>query len=456
MQTEGSEVVVEPDDLDLAEASRFRTNRLKLAVLTSIFAKGGTFIIQLVALPLAIASLGTERFAGYTVIVALVGWCSLASLGTGNVVAIEVAKLRVTEDKEGEVRIFTNNLLLVGFAAASVFSLLFTAYQMPASVVFGPKIAAAGSEISTGLLVAAILASLQLFVGSVESVQAGYQQMYLVNLRTALSNIVAAGAIVWVSMYQPTVPAFVLAVYAPPLLAGMANALYFWVKSARHLQFAPRFIRRNTLGHLIKEGSLFSLGGLSFLLVSELYVLVLSRASTPDEVLRFAVMKTLTAAALQIVVIFTMQMWPALSDAKRRRDFEWLRNHRNKLLRYGLGYAVGVGFLASVAGPFVFPRLYGPALDHQILLVLAASVYFICNFWEHAHYALLTGYGYQWSAVSIFFIRSVLSALIAWPVCALYGATGALFALAFGNLLTSCWILPLRVREKVAAMEAAA
>jgi O-antigen/teichoic acid export membrane protein len=57
--------------------------------------------IQLASIPLLTTTLGTEQFAAYTLVLALMGWFALLDLGTGNAVQNFAAEARANNESAG-------------------------------------------------------------------------------------------------------------------------------------------------------------------------------------------------------------------------------------------------------------------------------------------------------------------------------------------------------------------
>lgn len=67
-------LLIEPS----ANTSEFRTQRFKIAVLSSLTGKSVSIVLQLVALPLAIAALGIDRYGICAMLVAILNWMNIA------------------------------------------------------------------------------------------------------------------------------------------------------------------------------------------------------------------------------------------------------------------------------------------------------------------------------------------------------------------------------------------
>ena len=89
-----------------------RSTRLKLAVLASIGSKIATVALQILVLPLAIRSLGAERYGVYVMLTSSLSWILLA--GTGLAPSLTVLIAAVRGDDEAETRYLTSALCIVG------------------------------------------------------------------------------------------------------------------------------------------------------------------------------------------------------------------------------------------------------------------------------------------------------------------------------------------------------
>ncbi|PJF33422.1 MAG: hypothetical protein CUN57_02230, partial [Phototrophicales bacterium] len=73
-----------------------RDRRLRWAAGASIVSKIGTFVLQIVVVPIAIRHLGPERFGIYATIVSVFAFLSMADFGFGPGIVRAVAACRVS------------------------------------------------------------------------------------------------------------------------------------------------------------------------------------------------------------------------------------------------------------------------------------------------------------------------------------------------------------------------
>jgi O-antigen/teichoic acid export membrane protein len=125
-------------------------------VATSLASKLFTIGIQVLAMPLAIHALGPKSFALYAMLSSALMWLSLANIGMGPRVAIEIADAEVHGDQARQSRLVTGAVVPISALIVLLFLLLIVAKVIGIENVFGENYQDQASVISTRLLLLAL------------------------------------------------------------------------------------------------------------------------------------------------------------------------------------------------------------------------------------------------------------------------------------------------------------
>ena len=185
-----------PDSAQLAAARRFRTWRFGTTLLTSILSKTSTAGVQLVAMPVALAAMGHDKYAAYAAIASATAWLSVGNLGLGPNIVVRVSAARARGDQREERRVVASSFFPVAILAVVCLLLALPAVgSLPAEWLVGRRGAEVLSEVLGACAVLVVCTVLQAVCSVFEAAQAGVQEQYRLNTLCAFGNLVACGAV---------------------------------------------------------------------------------------------------------------------------------------------------------------------------------------------------------------------------------------------------------------------
>jgi O-antigen/teichoic acid export membrane protein len=431
----------------LESASRLRNRRLKYAIVTSLGSKVSTAIIQIAALPLALAALGQQQFVLYAMLASAVGWLGLVNIGVGPPLTVMMSEAAAAGDHVQQQRLFSSAVLPVallvlttGIAVAIALRFISTDW------LFGAAYAADRPAIVAGLLILTAVFLVQTLVAVVEAAQLGYQEQYRLNAMAIGGNLAAAIAIVGVATVKPTVVGLIAAISLPPLLFRVANAAHvIWHRP--HLQPRAAAVSRDVTKRLVGSGVAFSLAtGFGNFLCHQLPIVLMGKRLPSDEAASFAVTVNALLIAAGMVSMVTVSLWPAISDGMARGDRAWVEQASRRTLRYSIGYGLLVGAVFALFGRLLFRLWFGASIDVGPWLSVPLGLYFFLLMWENAYFAILIGMK-EIAVPSFLYIgRSLFAVALMRILVERAGAPAAFIALAASVCLFT--LLPFRARVR--------
>ena len=437
---------------DAAQAPR-RDRAIRSAVIMSLVCKGGTALLQLVALPIAMRVLGWEKFGLYASVGAILMAVQLLEVGLGPALAHGLSKAAANRDRDRERRLYATSfwMMAVILAFGTLAMVAFIAFT-PVSRMFGEKFVPYTDELLPALWSGLILFIGSVFLGHTDRVREGYLEVRTTYLWGAGANFIAAlavGAGVW---FVPSVSYLLFAVYGSQLLGKLGNPVHLWHQRP---WLRPTF--RAWDGSLVRS---FLLDGLAYAVFATVVNFVefivcqnfIGRAQGPVGVAGYSVLVTITTSLLGFVLMFTNPTWPAIVDAKARGDFPWIARTARRLWLYVLAFAGAAGFGVMLLGPWLLPRWFGDkATDLDRAMLTAFAVYFALYAWRHANHMLLVGMGRVKTLANIQLIESAMVLVAGWIGVQWKGTFGLLLAMSAAILAVTSWWLPLVFRRDLEA-----
>ena len=442
-------------DSDEQSRREFRFYRVRLAFLSSSASKVLGFLVQFLAVPLAVKALGTERFGIYTMLVSALVWIDLGRLGIGPGLTREMAVAWNRGDSQSERILFSNAFILlmaVALLVAVIFVLLFNFGGISFRQLVGDSAYSYRSEIEAGALIVIIFLLAQIIFSAGEAARSAYQEDYINNAMSSFGNLAAIGLVVWVGYYWPTIQGFTIAIFGSIALSKGANLLLLLSGSRRYLMPRWHHFRRNTAGLLLKVSLAFWVVQLATLMMHNFSLVQLGTIVGPDELAPFAVLFRLLQLLSTGVLMITMPLWPAITDALVRNDFDWIRYSYGRLIKIVLTYSIGVAITLGLLGEYLIHLWVGDNIYFDPNLAKSLSAYFVIWMWNHSNIAVLFGLGKLWEVAITMLAEGALVLMIGHALVPLFGNLGMAFSLCIAGLITSSWIFPLIIRRELRDM----
>ncbi len=420
----------------------------RLAVASSLVSKFGTTLVQLLLIPLASIALGVEGFALYVMLTAASGWLTIASLGFGPVLSVQVASNVVDGTSQREQVIVASafwtslGLSLLAATAAAVVVL-----TIPASQIFGAQFEQHSGEVILGFLLLTAVYVLQVNLSIFEAVQAGLQRQHTTNLVVALGALTTLPIVFLVADWRPTPVSFLAAGLLPTLALRLAHALWM---CCRRMSMLPRWqsFDIKVVKLLLSSGAVYSLAGSAGNFISHaLPTILIGRVLGPVETGAFAATMHLIILLSGVTAMLVSPAVPVIASSLAQRDYRWVQNAYNKLLIGSMGFAFVSATVLVLAGEQIFEVWMRGTVQPNPWLIVSAGAYFLLSTWEVVHFSLAVAMRKAVIASWLVFSRSVAGAALTAVVLPIGGAGTAYIAMCVAVLFVNSIPLYLLVRS---------
>ena len=425
----------EPDVRSLA-----RARRLRAAVASSALSKASSVVYQIVAVPLIIASVGSDGYSQFAVVIAAFGWLGPLFVGLGSAVTEQVAS-----DGTRPISDRTRGTFMT---ALSVSVVLLGVFVLGGAAVLlsrppgGPELWA--------LVLAGLATGLGVGGGLFDSALLGLQRSYVTNLLSFVSSLVAVVATVAAAVIAPTVGAMVLAMLGPVVLARCVSAFVLrqvepglWGRIGDIAwRAAPRIAGRGLVFAAISFASFLSL---------DAGLLVVADRLGTTQVAEVALMVRLLPLILSIVGMILVPLWPAIAEAAGDGDVHWIAGAGGRAAAAVMGYAIAASLVVILGGEKIVTLWTGGRISVPFDILVCAGGLIITSSLENVTQTMLFGLGRAGSVAAVLLSRSVLSIVLVFLFTGIFGEAAVLVGPIISALLTSSWLLPLLVLRGVRA-----
>lgn len=404
-----------------------RDRSIRLAVLTSFVSKGGSILLQLLSIPIAIRVLGREEFGLYTTVSLTLSTISMLEVGVGPALTHGLTRAHAAADeiKQRELGstaffLMLGMSLLVGAALAVILA------TVPLLSLFGETFAGKEASLRPALWAGLVLFLMYFVLNLTERVREGYLEVASNNLWGATGNVVAALAVAVGIWFVPQVWFLVVAVHGSIIFSKICNTLTLWKK---HPIVRPslKSFQIPTAKKLFTDGIAFSTSMLITGVVEYNFCgWLVGRDGGPAATALYGIFISLTVMQLGFVVMLSTPTWPAVSEALARKDLAWAQNAAKRLYLFGSGFAICSALGLVALGPFVLPLWLGKEFSSISPLLLGCyGFYFIAHVWRHLNHAMVIGTGQVGKMVRIQLLESALVAIFG-AIALHYGGLEAL------------------------------
>jgi O-antigen/teichoic acid export membrane protein len=359
------------------DRGRERYRRAGITASTSFLAKALNIVISFVSVPLTVHYLGAERYGVWLVISSLLTWMAMTDFGlAGNALVNVLAESDGHEDR-GAAHQYSASAFWALSAIGLTIGLAFLAAFpfIPWRAVFNVSAAVPSQELSAACALTLFLFVLGMPLSMLNSVYNAYQDGFVMNLWGIASNALALVSLVVVTQFRGGLFALVVALSGTRSAVHIANGLYlFWMRYP-WLVPSPSAVRWARIKRLLKLGAKYLVTQLSSLGIYQSQPMIITQMLGPSQVVVFVVAQKILTLPNDLAYMGTAPFISAFSEAKARRDWNWIKGaYRNSTLgalAFGVPLTVAI---ALAAKPLV--RVWaGPEAVPGYALIIWLSIY---------------------------------------------------------------------------------
>lgn len=357
-------------------ASQRRLTRIKLTIFSSFMARGLSVLVSLISVPLTLNYLGAERYGLWLTINSIVGVFTFADLGIGNgllnVISDAFGKKDVAKARAYIASAFAI-LTLVAIGMGIVFFIVYP--FIPWANFFNVQSDIAAAEVGPSIQIIVICFLIQIPIGLVSKIQAGYQESYIVYFWSIIGKLMTLGTLLLAISVQGGLPLLILALMGTPLLASLFNTIHFF--KFRQPELWPRRQEIN-----LSYGKQLLYTGMHFFILQSVGVIafssdsiVLARILGPDAVAQFGVTSQLFGLPAILITIVLTPLWPAYAEAMAIGDGQWVRRIFQRSLMLTVAIAIPLSTLLLIFGNDLFRLWIGTEVTPPKTLMVALAIW---------------------------------------------------------------------------------
>jgi O-antigen/teichoic acid export membrane protein len=322
-----------PHDITTAEGkSNERYRRILLTGGSTAIVKIFAVVINLVTVPLTINYLGAERYGLWMAISSLMAFMTFADLGLGNGLLNAVSRANGSNNKE-EAKVAVSSTFFILLAIACILFVVFiTVYpSISWKDVFNVKSNLEIQEVGPTIMILVIIFLINMPLGIIERIQAGYQEGYRFQLWLVLGSLLSFLGLLLCVFLKSGLAWLVLAYSGGQLIATVSNGIYLFTKKRKYLAPSFKHFHLDTGKTLVRSGLIFFLLGLFTLLSSASDDIIIAQTLGASTVAGYEVVKKMFLFSMFTQFII-QPLWPAFAEAMASGDIAWAQKTLRKAL----------------------------------------------------------------------------------------------------------------------------
>lgn len=389
-----------------------RSAKARKGVVLSFIAKGISFLVSLLVVPLTINYLNPSINGIWLALSSIIGWVAIMDLGLGNGFRNKFAESRATGDDE----LAANYLSTTYFALICLALILFPTLQLVNYHVDWASFLKVDNSYSTELrTVFTILSGVfcinlvaNIFTMFLSADQRQGSASLVITIGQVLSlaalcilSLFPKGGMTKLSLFYSGIPC--LTVLAISIIAYSTNK-FKWVKP-KISRVRPKLIK-----DIISLGLVFFFTNICVVLIFQLTNIVLSREIGPESVTQYNVafkyFNIIYVAALIIVTPY----WSAFTDAFTKKDKEWMVHTLQSLEKVAVLIVLS-GIVLLAVSPVVYKIWLHDTVSVPFQVSVALLSYFAALTFSTTYTYLIAGIG----KMRIQFVIYLTMAIISYP-----------------------------------------
>lgn len=370
-----------------------RSVTVKKNILGSLFIKGCSILISLLLVPMTLGYVSSEIYGIWLTLSSIMIWLNFFDIGFTLGLKNKLTEAIALKNWErGKTLVSTTYfMMIVIFVPLCIILELIIPHINWA--FFLNVNSQYNYEIVKTLYILAGCFCLQMIVNVLTAVVAAFQKVALSSLFPVIGNALSLIVIyVLTKCCPPSLESLAYAISVAPIIVVLIASVVLY--NGKFKRVSPNFKSINK--SYIKD--LFSLGAKFFIIQLQVVVLyqstniLISNVSSPEDVTAYNIAYKYLSIAMMVYTIILSPLWPAITDAYTKKDFQWMNMIYSKMKKiYYLSIVIVIIMIALSS--FIYHLWIGQKAEIPFMMTLIVGLYIIISTWDSLQVQLINGIG---------------------------------------------------------------
>jgi len=424
-----------------------RIRAVALATATSFASKVISVGTSLIAIPLAIDSLGNTRFGIWMVIASLPAFLVFMDFGIGNGVLNAVAAGNAAGDRDAIRKSFANGLAMLAIAASAFLAVFLAAWpwiDWLSVIGANASLQSLSGETRAAVFALGLIFFVSIPAGLAQRAFLGIQKGFIGGLWQIAASLLSFAGVVLVLRYWATIPGLVIAMFGVPALVAVVSAIHFALRE-RDLWPGMADLDKRLMIAFARTGGYFFLLQLAGAVAFASDQLIISHQLGVESVATYSIYQKLFSPVPLMLSFVLTPLWAAYADAHAKKDFAWIRRILGKSVLVGALGASALVIPTAIFSTWLVYTWLGNAVTPDVLLALCLAFWVVVESLGRCVAIFLNGVGMLREQLLIILIFVPLCLWLKLLLSERLGLYGVPLAIALSYIVTHgpgyYWIL---------------
>ncbi len=427
-----------------------RTKNITKHVVLSFLYKGGSIIANLMLVPLTINYLDTENYGVWLTLSSFIAWFTFFDVGLGNGLRNKFAEAKA----KGDLLLARAYVSSAYFTIGTVCIILTILFVLVNYFIDWTKVFNTSRDLYDELKILMPIAfgffCLQLIAKLITTIYTADQHHSMQGKVTFYTNLLSLIAI-WLMTLMNKSSLLVFGVIFSILPVLILLVLNYVAFARKYRNYRPTLVlwKMKYLRGIFGLGLVFFFVQVSGIILFSTDNFIISHLFSPSEVVPYNIAYKYFSIALMAFNIIASPFWSSFTDAYNVKDYSWVVNSMNNILRIALLFISAILIMIFVS-QYIYEFWIGEKLYVPRKVTLITGVFFICTIFVTPYTLFLNGTG----KIKLQAIQGFLAALINIPLALLFaiyfklGASGVILATTI-SFLPSVILNPIQYKKIV-------
>ena len=417
------------------DVSRQRTKTIKKNVFISFLLKGISIAINFLLVPITIDYVSPELYGIWLTLSSIMTWLHFLDIGFTQGLKNKLTEAIALQDWErGKSLVSTTYfmMILIFIPVCVVLEFIIPVVNWPGLLNIDP---AYNEEVVNVMHVLILFVCVQMVVNVIVSVVAAFQKVALSSSFAVIGQFIAFIVILVVTkILPPSLMVLCFSIAAMPILVTIVASVILFMSKFKAIAPSFKYVRKEFAGDILNLGYKFFIINIQVIVLYQSTNILISHVSSPLDVTSYNIAYKYLNIAMMAYTIITSPLWPAYTDAYVRKDFEWMKKTRSRMIRIYLLSALACVFLVAVSGPVYRVWIQGKA-EVPFLMTCIVAVYVIVYCWMNLNGTLVVGMGTVKVETIVVIIGMLLHIPLSLFLSRYIGVYGVLASMVLINLV---------------------
>ena len=370
-----------------------RSVKAKKNIIRMMFLKGGNILIGLLLVPMTINYVDSENYGIWLTLSSMVAWMSFFNIGLNNGLKNKLGEALAKGDLSlGKKYVSTTYALLCLIFIPLMLIVLFIAPFVNWYSVLNVS-ESVGNSLLASICILVVYFCLNFILSTINMVLQADQNPAGASSRDLVQQLFSL-AIIWILTLttKGSLLKLCVALCASPLIiSSLFNITLF---TGRYKAIAPSFncIDFKLAPSLLNLGVKFFVIQIAGIIQYQMSNFLILRYIGATEVTAYNIAYKYISVLWMVWSIMTTPIWPAVTDAVAKGDFDWIRNTQRKYLKLLFLFTI-CGVLMVIVSPWVYKIWIGDSVSITPLLSLFVFIYIWVMMFGNVFVSILNGAG---------------------------------------------------------------